>query len=388
MPETTKGSGPAADGSCVRNSETAWMPNLILEETVARLLADFASVDAVMAAEDRGFSTDLWEALARSGLALVSVPESAGGSGGSLGDALSMLRLAGRHAAPVPLAETAVLAGWLAASTGLSVPDDGRPLTLAPGDARDELSLQQRDGGWQARARLHRVPWGREAGSLALLAPTPHLDVPFHVAIVPLSACNIQPGRNLAGEPRDLVLVDAPLPADHVAPCPPDVDPDALRLRGALTRAVLMAGAFDRVVELTISYADARHQFGRSISSFQVVQHGLVQLASEAGAATIAVEVAAFSSAEVPAPFEVAVAKAVTSSSADVVSRIAHQVHGAIGMTREYELNLYTRRLWCWRQEFGSARWWNSWIGRRACAEGADRLWPRIATGLVASRGS
>ena len=75
-------------------------------------------------------------------------------------------------------------------------------------------------------------------------------------------------------------------------------------------------------------------------------------------------------------------AKADASSAAGLVASLAHQVHGAIGMTQEYELQHYTRRLWAWRQEFGSERWWYGRIGAGVVASGADGLWDRVATGL------
>ena len=63
----------------------------------------------------------------------------------------------------------------------------------------------------------------------------------------------------------------------------------------------------------------------------------------------------------------------------------AHQAHGAMGMTKEYELGQLTRRLWSWRDEFGSERWWGRELGRQLAGAGADELWPRISTGLVSA---
>jgi acyl-CoA dehydrogenase len=82
-----------------------------------------------------------------------------------------------------------------------------------------------------------------------------------------------------------------------------------------------------------------------------------------------------------PSVFDVAAAKVVASEAATTASRAAHQVHGAIGMTKEYELGQLTRRLWSWRQEFGSEQHWSRELAREL--GGADAMWPRIATGLV-----
>ena len=93
------------------------------------------------------------------------------------------------------------------------------------------------------------------------------------VAAVDPGCCEISLGENLAGETRDDVTLDGVRAAGHeVAPAGGGVDEERLRLRGALTRSVLMAGALDRVLELSVSRAGERHQFGRPIGRFQTVQ--------------------------------------------------------------------------------------------------------------------
>jgi acyl-CoA dehydrogenase len=76
--------------------------------------------------------------------------------------------------------------------------------------------------------------------------------------------------------------------------------------------------------------------------------------------------------------FAIAAAKARCSEAAAVVARITHQVHGAIGFTREHDLRLATTRLWAWRDEDGSDSFWNDRIGARVLEAGADGLWPMV----------
>jgi acyl-CoA dehydrogenase len=78
-------------------------------------------------------------------------------------------------------------------------------------------------------------------------------------------------------------------------------------------------------------------------------------------------------------PFAVAVAKARTGEAAGKVAEIAHQVHGAMGFTHEHPLHFATRRLWSWRDEFGSDAYWQERIGRLVCEAGGAALWPRLA---------
>ncbi len=60
------------------------------------------------------------------------------------------------------------------------------------------------------------------------------------------------------------------------------------------------------------------------------------------------------------------------------MARIAHQVHGAIGFTREHDLRLLTTRLWAWRDEDGTEAQWNAEVGARVLDGGAEALWPLV----------
>ena len=351
----------------------------MLTEVATGLFRDRCTPQDVVAAERTGWSERLWSALADSGFPYVSVAEEAGGSGGDVADACALLAVAGRFAAPVPLAEAGLLGGWLLASARLELPKG--PLSVAVGRPGDEAALSGGPGAWRLSGRVERVPWGGRAERVALLA---ELAGDRYVVSAPVS--RVTPGHNLAAEPRDtLVWEDAELPDDAVARAPAGVDPEGLRLRGALSRAALMSGALARVSELTVRYTAERHQFGRPIGRFQAVQTHLVTIAEEAQLAGLATEVAARNARPEPAFFDVAAAKAAAGEAATIAARASHQAHGAIGMTKEYELGQLSRRLWSWREEFGSERYWSRALGRQLAEAGADELWPRISTGLVST---
>lgn len=346
----------------------------LLTEVATGLFRDLCPPEAVTAAEETGWAGPLWDGLAAAGFPLVSVSEDAGGSGGDVADACAVLRVAGRFAAPVPLAETGLLAAWALAAAGLALP--AGPATVAVGRPDDTVELTGGPGRWRVSGRLHRVPWAREAERVVVLATRGPEQ--FVLSLTPPS---VERGLNLAGEPRDTVLLDEEaVPDDAVAVAPDHVTSDALVLRGALARANLIAGALARVTELTVRYTGEREQFGRPIARFQAVQHHLVRIAEEAQAAGMAATVAASE----PGFFEIAAAKIVAGEAASAAAKAAHQAHGAIGMTREYELGQLTRRLWAWRDEFGGERHWSARLGGHVAGLGADGLWPRIATGLLA----
>jgi acyl-CoA dehydrogenase len=321
----------------------------------------------VQDAERNGWAPTVWQAVADAGFPWVSVPESAGGSGGTLTDAAAILTIAGAHAAPMPLAETGMLGGWLLAAAGLTVPDG--PVTVAH---RAELSLT----GGTISGRATRVAWGRGAERLVALVADGDR---WSVASVATDAATVERGTNLAGEPRDTLVFDRA--AADVAPAPEGVDPDVLHRRGALSRVLLMAGALDRMSRMTVDYTRQRRQFGKPVATFQAVQQHLVHTAQHAALVTMAAEVAATAAERGPATFEIAAAKILAGQAAAAATRAAHQAHGAMGMTQEYPLQHLTRRLWAWRHEYGDDIWWSGRLGRASGAAGADALYPTITAG-------
>jgi len=134
---------------------------------------------------------------------------------------------------------------------------------------------------------------------------------------------------------------------------------------------------------LSTRYANDRVQFGQPIAKFQAIQQQLALLAEQAAAALVAVEsaVSAVAAGRPSAALAVAVAKIRTGEAAGKVAEIAHQVHGAIGFTHEHSLHRLTRRLWSWRDEFGTESRWSQELGREVMSAGANTLWPTITTG-------
>src|ERR1700722_5936541 len=127
------------------------MTDSLLTDTVGEIFAAVCTDDALRAAERDGFAPAARGAVAGAGLPWISVPEAAGGEGGDLADALAVLRVAGYHGLPLPLAETGVLAGWLLGASGLPV--SRVPTTVASGS----------DLAWSegtARGAVPYVAWG------------------------------------------------------------------------------------------------------------------------------------------------------------------------------------------------------------------------------------
>lgn len=332
------------------------------------LAAVEAAVDDVLGDRSdpagEGYDAGLWSALAGAGLTAVGLPEARAGSGGSLTAAVRIAVRAGAFAARVPLADSSLVAGWLLTAAGLDLPIG--PVTTGTGSVRS-------DGG-RIVGSLTRVPYARDADRLVVLADD------GRVACLDPASCTVTPGRNLADEPRDEVAFDAPAAeSGHVDPAAAQ----ELRLRGALARSAQIAGSVSRVQQMVVTYAQQREQFGRPIGRFQAVQHHTATLVCEVAAASAAVDgaTATWQAHGPTSPrtfFAVAAAKVRTAQAAGLVAAIAHQVHGAIGMTDEHPLHSWTTRLWSWRTEWGGEAIWSQHLAERATAAGREHLWALV----------
>ncbi|MGB3809182.1 MAG: acyl-CoA dehydrogenase family protein [Parvibaculum sp.] len=332
----------------------------ILSDSVNRLMTDHATKQTIMGAEDGVWPQALWDELVANGLTRVLVPEALEGAGATWSDAYVVLKAAGEHAAPLPLAE-AILAGWILGRAGIAVPDG--VVTVMEGDF---LLAEGRLSG-----KATRVAWGRNASYAVALVKS---GWGVEAVLAPLEYARIERDQNVAREPRDTLIFERVVVETGWVELPEN----ALRLYGALARACQMAGALNYLTAQSVQYANERTQFGKPIGKFQAIQQQLAELSTQSAAAGIAATHACACADKSEAAFEIAVAKVRADDASSIATSIAHQVHGAIGFTYEHGLHFATRRLWSWRAEFGSGAEWAERLGREAMARGADELWPYV----------
>ena len=341
-----------------------------LLKTVDRIFDEHCPKSVRESAEAGEWPATLWQALEEVGVTRAALPEEAGGSGIEFEDAMFALRRSAYHGAPIPLAET-MLAGRLLAAAGIAVPDGG--LTVAPVQRNDRLTFAKDAAGATIAGVVHRVPWGN-ACVHALVAGEFEGKGVVGLAAIAGAAQSVE--KNLAGEPRALLKFErTPL----IAFAPLDGALARLEAEGALYRSVQMAGALERTLEYSLQYANERVQFGRPIAKFQAIQHMLAILAGQVAASSAAADAAVEESRVSPDEFSVSVAKSRIGEAAGKGAEIAHQVHGAMGYTREHNLHYSTRRLWSWRDEFGNETYWQTRLGRVVAANGAAALWPMLS---------
>lgn len=317
-----------------------------LATQIDRALADATDVAVLRAVERGEWPGAAWNAVAELGLGLALVPEAAGGAGLGFEAVATSLIALGRHAAPLPLGET-IFGNALLAAAGVDVPE-GVVSFAASGGA---------------------VPWGRHAAHVAVVDGA---TVSLH------AVTSWQNGENIGHEPRDRAVLGAAIATGTL---PNAWGTEAALLCTALLRALQTAGALEAALALAVDYANTRKQFGRPIGRFQAVQQQLALFAEETAAAVVAAQSAARAADQrglAGASFEIGCAKVTTGEAASRGAAIAHQVFAAIGITEEHSLHHLTRRLWAWREEGGTERFWSARIGAGVLARGGAALWPDI----------
>ncbi len=311
-------------------------------EAIEHILRDACTPAHVRDIEAGGSHAALWGALADAGFLELMAPEHQGGASLPLEELFPVLLHFGRYAIPVPVAQA--IAARALVGPGTTLP--GGLLTFAP-------ALTRCEGG---KLRCPLVPFG---------AISDHVLAADGDQLLLLSCADAQ--RVSVGIAHSQ-LATLTWPNDHSAERIVG-DSAALAPTAAALHAALLAGAMTRVFEMTLQYCNGRSQFGKSLGKFQAVQHQLSIMAEQVAASSVAAEAAFQTTRPTPRLLAAAIAKSRTSEAAPGVANMAHALHGAMGVTDEYELQLFTRRLHEWRLAHGAESYWNRLIGERVLAD-------------------
>lgn len=345
----------------------------MIVESVTKMLENYSTKEIVNDSEKGIWAKELWDSLAENGMLTVAVKEELGGTGGDYIDAFAILQAAGKYAAPIPLAET-YIANWLLAESGKQIQEG--ILTVAYEKEKTVFKLQKDGSGWIVSGKAAKVPWARYAEKVLALSESEEGSC---LALIPLDQAEIIHGKNMAGEARDEVIFkDAVVEECAIIPVEKEETAKKLLYMGALTRCVMMAGALEKALETAVNHTKERIQFGRPIHRFQAVQHHISALAGEASAAAIAASYAVEKFQEDPFAKEIAYAKTRINEAVGNANPVAHQVLAAIGFTYEHTLHHSTRRLWSWRDEFGTETEWEQIIADELLQLGKNELWDLI----------
>ncbi len=301
------------------------MDMIELLEPFKRLLEDAAPPAAVRAIEAGGAYDQMWQAFLDSGFLDALVDEELGGAGLTLADVEPLFQAIGAQPVPLPIAETMV-ARALLATAGVDRPDG--PIILVTDLVQPALC---------AATATHALV---DDGELLRLVPLDALSPAPTGAYHSLS-------MRLTGTASGTTL-RRPV--------------SGLRAIAAVVRAALIAGAAERLTHISTQFANERVQFGKPIGRQQSLQHMLAVMGEDMIACRIAAQIGFSKGLEVPMAVAAA-AKATASAAAPRIAATAHAVHGAIGISEEYDLQLLTRRLHEWRLADGSEGYWEKLLG-------------------------
>jgi acyl-CoA dehydrogenase len=357
------------------------MSDSLIEDSAARLFASEVDKAQRLRAEAGELETTLWRQVVDIGLPLLLASEAAGGFGQTWSAAYPVLRGLGYWQVPLPLAETMV-AAQLTALAGFELPDLGDgALTLIEQGRGNQLQVDGPAHAPTLSGVAHAVPWARHAQAALVSLADGRLAL---LDLQDAPGVTVQARANHAGLPSDsLTLNQARLRA--IAPNPLPLQEPVWTL-GAIARSAMLVGVLESALAQAVSYAGERVQFGKTIGKNQAIQQQLALMAGDVAAARVAALVAA---ADAPGGepgdsgfaatrFSTAVAKVRAGEAASRGAAIAHQVHGAIGFTHEHALHFATRRLWAWREEFGTDADWAAELGRAAITARASGFWPAL----------
>ena len=335
-----------------------------------------------MEEDHQGYTDELWRQLVSLGWTGVVFPEQYGGTGGEFVDLAVLLEEMGRSLLPGPFFSTVVLGGL----TVLDAGNDAQKRDILPricaGTLKMTLALTESsasfepwgietvaspDGtGYRLEGTKLFVPDAQAADLLLVAARTDAGGVPeqgITLFLVPADQAGITVNQlNTIASDRqcEVLLSQVEVPGDAVLGTVGQGWPIIQRClqRAIVGKCVEMLGGADAVLEMTVEYAKQRTQFGRPVGSFQAVQHHCANMATDVeGCRQIAYQAAWRVSEGLPAQREVAMAKAWVSGAYQRVCSTAHQCHGAIGFTKEHNLQLYTRRAKVQELSYGDVNW-------------------------------
>jgi acyl-CoA dehydrogenase len=306
-----------------------------------RMLGAIASPAQVRAVELRGDAGAMWPAFAASGFLDALVAPERGGGGLTLAGVHPLWEALGRYAVPLPVGET-MIARYLLAAAGAAAPEG--PLAIATAD---------RDGVLLVPSALVATQILVEAEGKLHLVATDRAQVEGTGVVGSLAGRLSWQGRS----------------DDAIG----TIMSGGLRAIGALLRACLISGAAGRLIEMTVAFANERVQFGKPIGRQQANQQNLAVMAEDVVAVRIASQLGC-AGGLMPSLTATATAKSVASTAAARLAASAHAIHGAIGISEEHDLQLFTRRMHEWRLADGSAPYWNQKLGAARLAVSAGSV--------------
>jgi alkylation response protein AidB-like acyl-CoA dehydrogenase len=329
---------------------------------------------------DGGYSSDLWRAMAELGWMGLVFPEKYGGSGRSFLDLAILLEEMGYNILPGPFFSTVVLGGLTLLLGG----NEEQKMELLPKLTRGEMILTlaltepsasydaasvktkaiTRNGEYILKGTKLFVLNANVADYILCVARTKETKDPENGITVFLVDAR-SPGvertllKTLARDKQCEVIFDNVNVSERSILGKRDEGWPVVRnilQKAAVAKCAEMVGGAQAALDMAVSYAKERVQFGRPIGSFQAIQHYCANMAMDVSGSRFVTYKAAWKVSEgLPAALDAAIAKAWVSEAYGRVALLAHQIFGAIGFTMDHDIHLYYRQAKAAEIIFGGA---------------------------------
>lgn len=332
--------------------------------------------------DERGYPKELWDQMVELGWTGVMIPEKYGGIGGSYLDMCILLEAMGAVCCPGPFFSTVVLGGLTLLAAGSDEQKEELLPKLADGDLIFALAATE-PGIWYDMTRITMsatldqddyvldgtklfVENGHIADYLICAARTDseagsQSGLTLFLVDAKRSGIKCSIAETLGFERQcefkfDKVRVPKANVLGEVGRAYEILE--RIQEQAAVAKCAELVGCIQTAFDMTVKYAKDRKQFGRPIGSFQAVQHHCANMVVDVDGSRFMTYQAAWKIAEgLPASKEAAMAKAWTSDASRRVTSLAHQIHGAISFTEEYDVHLFYRRAKAGEVAFGDTEY-------------------------------
>ena len=330
-----------------------------------------------MEQDERGYTPEMWRKIAEQGWLGLIFPEEYGGIGLEFMDLTILLEEMGRYMLPGPFFSTVLMGGMAIMDAGNDEQRKQYLGQISEGELLVTLALIEPSARWDAEGVETTATQNGDSWTLngtKLFVSNAHISDLYVVAartgqgvndvtlfVVPSTADGVTETllKTIASDRQsEVVLEDVSVPASDVLG---EVNQGWSTIEkvlkwGAVGKCAEMVGGGQQVLDMTVEFAKQRTQFGRPIGTFQAIQHHCANMATDVeGSKYITYQAAWHLSEGEPADREVAMAKAWVSEAYRRVCALGHQCHGAIGFTKEHNMQLYSRRAKAAELAFGDA---------------------------------
>ena len=333
-----------------------------------------------MEEDEQGYPPELWKEIAELGWLGLPFPEKYEGVGLSFLDLIVLLEEMGRACLPGPFLPTVVLGGLPILEWGREEQKRYFLPKICKGEAVLTLALTEPSARYEAASvRTSATPEGDDylISGTKLFVPDAHIADWIICVTRTEETANPEEGITLflvdtkspgistvvlgtiAGDKQcELTLEKVRVPRGNILGQLGQGWEMVKRIMewAALAKSAEMVGGNQQVMEMTVKYAKERIQFDRPIGSFQVIQHYLADMSIDVDSSRASLYKAAWMLSEgLPCTYETSVIKGWISEAYRRVVTRSHQIHAAIGFTKEYDLELYFRRAKAGELLFGDA---------------------------------